>query len=33
AVSVMRQYENEFDEIIACCHSAADRVIYEEELA
>jgi O-acetyl-ADP-ribose deacetylase (regulator of RNase III) len=33
AVSVMRQYDGEFDEIIACCHSAADRAIYEDVLA
>jgi O-acetyl-ADP-ribose deacetylase (regulator of RNase III) len=33
AVSVMRQYEQAFDEIIACCHSAADKAIYEEVLA
>lgn len=33
AVSVMRQYDDEFDEIIACCHSAADKAIYEEVLA
>jgi O-acetyl-ADP-ribose deacetylase (regulator of RNase III) len=33
AVSVMRQYEQDFDEIIACCFSAADKAIYEEVLA
>jgi len=33
AVSVMRQYEEAFDEIIACCHSAADKAIYDEVLA
>ncbi|MEK7759530.1 MAG: macro domain-containing protein, partial [Pseudomonadota bacterium] len=33
AVSVMRQYEKEFDAIIACCHSADDKAIYEEVLA
>jgi len=33
AVSVMRQYEEQFEEIIACCHSDADKAIYEEELA
>jgi O-acetyl-ADP-ribose deacetylase (regulator of RNase III) len=32
AVSVMRQYEDSFDEIIVCCHSAADKAIYEEVL-
>jgi O-acetyl-ADP-ribose deacetylase len=30
AVSVMRQYEGDFDVIIACCHSAADRALYEQ---
>jgi O-acetyl-ADP-ribose deacetylase (regulator of RNase III) len=30
AVSVMRQYEGDFDAIIACCHSAADRALYEQ---
>jgi O-acetyl-ADP-ribose deacetylase (regulator of RNase III) len=30
AVSVMRQYEADFEEIIACCHSAADRTLYEK---
>jgi O-acetyl-ADP-ribose deacetylase len=33
AVSVMRQYEDDFDEIIACCYNAADKAIYEEVLA
>lgn len=33
AVSVMRQYEAEFDEILACCYSAADQAIYQEVLA
>jgi O-acetyl-ADP-ribose deacetylase (regulator of RNase III) len=33
AVSVMRQYEGAFDEIIACCHSASDKAIYDEVLA
>lgn len=32
ALSVMRQYENEFDDIIACCHSAADKRLYEQLL-
>ncbi len=32
AVSVMRQYENDFDEIIACCYSTTDKAIYEEVL-
>jgi O-acetyl-ADP-ribose deacetylase (regulator of RNase III) len=30
AVSVMRQYEGDFDAIIACCHSTADRALYEQ---
>ena len=29
AVTVMREYENKFDEIIACCFSEADRKTYE----
>jgi len=33
AVSVMRQYDGDFDEIIACCYSAADKAIYEGVLA
>lgn len=33
AVSVMRQYETDFDEIIACCFSAADKTLYERLLA
>jgi len=33
AVSVMRQYEDDFDEIIACCYSAADKTIYQEAAA
>lgn len=32
AVSVMRQCEADFDEIIACCYDAADMAIYEEAL-
>lgn len=32
AIMVMRDYENKFDEIIACCFSAADVKIYEEVL-
>jgi len=32
AVSVMRQYEDAFDEIIVCCHSAGDKAIYDEVL-
>jgi O-acetyl-ADP-ribose deacetylase (regulator of RNase III) len=30
AVSVMRQYEGDFDAIIACCHSTPDRALYEQ---
>ncbi len=33
AVSVMKQYEDKFDEIIACCFSAADKARYEKLLA
>lgn len=33
ALSVMRDYESRFDEIIACCFSAADAVLYESLLA
>lgn len=29
AVMTMREYENKFDEIIACCFSEADRKLYE----
>lgn len=32
AVTVMREHENEFDEIIACCFSEADRKMYESLL-
>lgn len=33
AVSVMRQYETDFDEVIACCFSAADKALYDRLLA
>ncbi len=33
AVSVMKQYEDKFDEIIACCFSAGDKALYEKLLA
>lgn len=33
AVAVMREYEERFDEIIACCFSAADANLYRETLA
>ena len=29
AVTIMREYENRFDEIIACCFSEADKKLYE----
>lgn len=29
ALTVMRQYENKFDEIIACCFSEGDKTLYE----
>jgi O-acetyl-ADP-ribose deacetylase (regulator of RNase III) len=29
AVSVMKQYESKFDEIIACCFSGGDKALYE----
>lgn len=32
AIMVMRDYENKFDEIVACCFSAADVNLYEELL-
>jgi len=32
AVSVMRQYVDDFDEIIACCYSAADKATYQDVL-
>ncbi len=30
AVSVMREYEKKFDEIIACCFSGSDKELYEQ---
>jgi len=33
ALAVMREYEHQFTEIIACCFSAADAVIYNKFLA
>lgn len=30
AISVMRRYENEFSEIIACCFTTEDRAIYQQ---
>jgi O-acetyl-ADP-ribose deacetylase (regulator of RNase III) len=32
AVMIMREYEHKFDEIIACCFSAGDKVLYEKLL-
>ena len=32
AVSVMREYEKKFDEIIACCFSAGDKALYDRVL-
>ncbi|HSD97841.1 MAG TPA: O-acetyl-ADP-ribose deacetylase [Sulfuricaulis sp.] len=32
AVTIMREYESKFDEIIACCFSAGDKVLYEKLL-
>jgi O-acetyl-ADP-ribose deacetylase (regulator of RNase III) len=29
AVMVMREYENKFEEIIACCFSEGDKKLYE----
>jgi O-acetyl-ADP-ribose deacetylase (regulator of RNase III) len=33
AVSVMREYEGKFDEIVACCFSVADKALYDSLLA
>ncbi len=33
AVSVMREYEKRFDEIIACCFSEADKQLYQKTIA
>lgn len=32
AVTIMREYERKFDEIIACCFSAGDKALYEKLL-
>jgi O-acetyl-ADP-ribose deacetylase (regulator of RNase III) len=32
AVTIMRENENKFDEIIACCFSAGDKMLYEKLL-
>jgi hypothetical protein len=29
----MREHEDKFDEIIACCFSGADKALYEQQLA
>lgn len=33
AVTVMREYEDRFDDIIACCFSTGDKALYERMLA
>lgn len=33
AITVMRDYEDRFERIIACCFSAADKTLYETTLA
>lgn len=33
AVSVMREYDSQFDDIIACCFGESDRKLYERVLA
>lgn len=33
AISVMREYEDKFDEIIACCFGSGDKTLYEKILA
>ncbi len=33
AVSVMREYEKKFDEVVACCFSEPDKNLYEKTLA
>lgn len=30
AVSMMREYENKFDEIVACCFNTNDKAVYEK---
>jgi len=32
AVTIMKEFERKFDEIIACCFSAGDKVLYEKLL-
>ncbi len=33
AVTIMREYESKFDEIICCCFSAGDKALYEKSLS
>jgi O-acetyl-ADP-ribose deacetylase (regulator of RNase III) len=33
ALTIMREYESRFDEIICCCFSAEDKTLYEQALA
>jgi O-acetyl-ADP-ribose deacetylase (regulator of RNase III) len=33
AVAAMREFDSQFDEIVACCFSAADKALYERILA
>lgn len=33
AIGIMREYEDRFDEIIACCFSAGDKALYDRLLA
>jgi len=32
AVKIMREHESKFDEIVACCYSAGDKLLYEKLL-
>jgi len=32
AVTVLREFEHDFDDIVACCFSAGDKVRYEKLL-
>jgi len=32
-IKVMREFENRFERIIACCFGAADKTLYESILA
>jgi O-acetyl-ADP-ribose deacetylase (regulator of RNase III) len=33
ALMIMREHEDSFDEIIACCYSAGDKALYEKLLS